>query len=173
MGREIRKVPPNWEHPKNVDGFYCAMYDMDFDTAFKEWCEGYELWKKGEHPIQKEEGDHDYPYWEWEGGPPDPEYHIPAFTEEPTWIQMYETVSKGTPVTPPFETKEELVEYLVENGTFWDESRVRDGRIKVAGWDRHAAEQFVKNEWAPSGYMVGGTFYTPRDGFPEPEETIK
>ena len=33
MGREIRKVPPNWEHPKKADGTYHPMYDEYFDDA--------------------------------------------------------------------------------------------------------------------------------------------
>jgi len=165
MGREIRMVPPNWEHPKQDNGHYEPMFDEDFDTALNEWIEGYELWKKGEHPEQQEE-ECNYPFWEWMGGPPNPDSYRPAFTEDPTWYQTYENVSEGTPVTPPFATKEELIEYLVEHGTFWDVRRVADGRQDRVGWDRKAAEQFVKAEYAPSGMIVGGTCYSPRDGFP-------
>ena len=156
MGREIRRVPPNWEHPKAENGNYMVMHDHDFDTAFQEWIAGYELWKKGGHPEQLDDPERytDCEYWEWEGNPPNPDYCRPAFKEEPTWYQVYETVSEGTPVTPPFETKEELVDYLVEHGTFWDVRRVQDGRQPVAGWPQEAAEKFVENEWAPSFMMT-------------------
>lgn len=139
MGREIRMVPPNWEHPKKEDGSYRPMFKEDFDSELQEWLTNYELWKAGNHPSQK-----DYPFWEWEGPPPDPNYYRPVFTEDPTWCQIYETVSEGTPVTPPFSTKKELVNYLVENGDFWDQIR-GDG-----GWNRENAEQFVGCGWAPS-----------------------
>lgn len=54
-------------------------------------------------------------------------------------LQVWETVSEGSPITPPFESKEALVKYLVQNGTDWDEP-----------WSRDSAENFVGAEWAPS-----------------------
>lgn len=159
MGREIRRVPPNWEHPKKEDDHYQPMYDNDFDTRLAEWLAGYELWKKGEHPDYDEK----FQYWDWEGSPPDPEYYHPKWEQEPTWYQMYETVSEGTPVTPPFATKEELVNYLVANGDFWDQRRGH------GGWARENAERFVEAEWAPSGIFIvssegRGEYKAPRDG---------
>jgi hypothetical protein len=88
MGREIRRVPANWEHP-----------------------------------------------------------------QEMTWYQVYETVSEGTPVTPPFETQSELVEYLVANGDFWDQRCRKEGSsiMECAPWSRKQAEAFVYGPgWAPS-----------------------
>lgn len=159
MGREIRRVPPNWEHPKKEDGHYQPMYDNDFDTRLAEWLAGYELWKKGEHPDYDEK----FKYWDWGGSPPDPEYYHPEWEQEPTWYQMYETVSEGTPVTPTFATKEELVNYLVANGDFWDQQRGH------GGWVRENAERFVEAEWAPSGIFIFSSegkreYKTPRDG---------
>jgi hypothetical protein len=179
MGREIRRVPANWEHPrrncqhspwnggckeakKHNGQCYRPMYDKDFDTALSEWLSGYELWKNGKHPHQLE-----YPetalssYFEYEGAPPDPEYYRPVF-ENANWYQMYQTVSEGTPVTPPFATKEELVDYLVLNGDFWDQER-GDG-----GWLRENAESFVERGWAMSGVIIvqngNAEIKAPRDG---------
>jgi hypothetical protein len=46
MGREIRRVPANWEHPKDErDGGYIPMYDDDFDAALAKCLAGYELLK--------------------------------------------------------------------------------------------------------------------------------
>ena len=85
----------------------------------------------------------------------------PKFEDEPTWFQVYETVSEGSPVTPPFATREELVEYLVKNGDDWDQKQ------RTGGWDRAAAEAFVRQEWAPSMIVVSGPAGTktsePRD----------
>jgi len=151
MGREIRRVPANWEHPKDEQGHYHPMYDNDFDTALEKWLEGYNQWKLGTHPDQQGEYYNGKdPYWEWEGPPPNPYYYHPKW-ENSEWYQVYETVSEGTPVTPPFATKEELIDYLVTNGDFWDQSRGH------GGWDREAAEFFCKTEWAPSGIFNSAT----------------
>jgi hypothetical protein len=162
MGREIRRVPPNWEHPRqrcphspwaggcdeakaHNGECYKPLYDQDFESAIEAWIAEYALWKKGEHPDQeKYEFTQGQTYWEWAGAPPDPDYYRPKWTEEPTWYQVYQTVSEGTPVTPAFATREELVDYLIEHGDFWDQSR-GDG-----GWSRKNAEAFVKDEYAPS-----------------------
>jgi hypothetical protein len=158
MGREIRMVPPNWEHPKKEDGAYQPMYDNTFDEAFFKWVDGYKLWKEKKHPEYTDECE----YWDEYGHPPHPadtNYYRQEFKEEPTWYQVYETVSEGTPVTPPFETKEELIDYLVSSGDFWDQQRGH------GGWKRENAEKFVSSGWAPTGALTSsGEFKTARDG---------
>ena len=155
MCREIRKVPPSWEHPKDDFGNYKPMHDESYKSAMDWWTQEDELWKAGKHESQLkyESARECKTFAEWDGGPPDPDYHRPSFEQEPTWFQMYETVTEGTPVTPPFETKEQLCDYLVENGTFWD----------TTGWPRENAEAFVKSEWAPSFIMGPGVLKKPRD----------
>ena len=69
-----------------------------------------------------------------------------------TWYQMYETVSEGTPETPAFETKEELVDYLVEHGDF---SYQRSPEI-FGKPSREAAKAFVDQGYAPSMVMSRG-----------------
>lgn len=179
MGREIRRVPANWEHPRKEfedspwaggcdytkahnGKCYQPMYDQDFDSALSEWISEYELWKKGEHPDQlKYSEDANEPYWEYAGLPPDPRYYRPKW-EKADWYQVYETVSEGTPVTPPFATKDELIDYLVKNGDFWDQRRGH------GGWKRGNAEKFVGQEWAPFGMIIvengSSTMKAPRDG---------
>ncbi len=153
MGREIRRVPPNWEHPRHTKetttrqaliGQYIPMFDRDYGTEAREWLDNCNKWDAGEHEDQQGEDPPNYKYfWEWEGSPPDQESYRPAFSEEPTWFQMYETVSEGTPCTPPFETKAELVDWLVEKG----ESH---GTQYEQRYTRSQAEAFVEQEWAPS-----------------------
>lgn len=161
MGREIRRVIPHWEHPKSepsqtwrrgryvTEERYKPMFDESYTDALNEWQKNHELWEKHEHPDQAE-----YPeetakhrhYAEWNGNAPDVEYYRPDWKpEEATWYQVYETVSEGTPVTPPFATKEELIEYLVENGDFWDQRRREDGNssMECGPWPREQAEAFV------------------------------
>lgn len=170
MGREIRMVPANWEHPKAMRHWgredYQPMYDRHFSAAAAEWKAEFAKWEAGERPSYFDAAE--YPngleYWEWETTPPDRAYYRPWKDEEATWFQVWETVSEGTPVTPPFETKEELVDYLATNGDFWDQKR-GDGP-----WNRAAAERFVGAGWAPSMVVqaspTGATIIEPRDGMP-------
>ena len=91
-------------------------------------------------------------------GPRSDEY-VDFEGREPTWWQVYETVSEGTPVTPPFATREELVEYLVENGDFWDQkNRAEGGSLMPCDpWSRRNAEAFVMGSgWAPTMIADGG-----------------
>lgn len=154
MGREIRRVPPNWEHPQNDKG-YIPMYDEDIETAGRKWLDNCIAWDNGTHKdlLESPELKQEYPFfWMWDGDPPDPDSHRQKFEAEPTWYQVYETVSEGTPVTPPFSTKQELIDYLVENGDFWDQHETR-WHAKRGGWERKNAEAFVEREWAPS-FMI-------------------
>lgn len=163
MGREIRRVPANWQHPtkKETDWRtgqeeerFQPMRNRAYLDELNEWIAEHNLWEKGEHPDQKEGEDRPRYYAEWSGNPPDVEYYRPAWKpEEMTWWQVYETVSEGTPVTPPFATQDELIEYLVANGDFWDQKRRAEGKSSMPcePWSRVSAERFVKDVgWAPS-----------------------
>ena len=170
MGREIRRVPPNWQHPKDDNGDYIPLYDYDYETKASEWLNNLHLWEAGNHPKQQRVEKFAKFYWEWET-PPDEDTCRPKFDAEPTWYQMYETVSEGTPVTPPFATPEELVDYLVSNGDYSDQ------RYENGGWNRKAAEQFVKAGYAPSliGFgskETGYILHAPRDGAIELDEEM-
>ena len=172
MGREIRRVPGDWEHPKyteadaplrNLVGEYRPLYDEDYETAANEWLANLALWQRGEHPSQPS-GYGRY-FWEYDA-PPDEDTHRDRkwSADEATHFQMYETVSEGSPVTPSFATTAELVNYLVEIGDFWDQSR------GTGGWKREAAKQFVETGWAPSMVVTVSADHTtiaePRDGSP-------
>ncbi len=150
MGREIRMVPLNWEHPQekrhNGETHYKPMFDELYSQAVAEWKAKFSEWEAGKRESYFDAAD--YPegieFWEWDGMPPEREMYRTYADQEATWVQVYETVSEGTPVTPPFATREELIEYLVKNGDFWDQSR-GDGP-----WERESAEAFCKLGWAPS-----------------------
>lgn len=114
------------------------------------------MWRHGNHEAQLRDIQRDEPklsgitWEEYEGNAPTPgESFRPEFTEEPTWYQVYENVSEGCPITPPFETKEEMVEYLIEVGDSWD------GPVS-----RNVAEKFAESGHAPSGvFTTSGGFY--------------
>jgi hypothetical protein len=164
MGREIRRVPADWEHPKHErcphwpacsTPCFRTLYDKDYHSAARMWIADFEAWRRGERPEV------DGYWWEWDG-PPDPEHcRDRAWTdEEATHFQVYETVSEGTPVTPAFATREELVDYLATHGDLWDQQR-GDGP-----WSRQAAERFVMVGWAPTLLVnrsaTGTTIIEPR-----------
>jgi hypothetical protein len=104
MGREIRRVPPTWEHPKNCRGHYKPLYDQTWREAMQNWLNDYgDEWQTwtDEEDIES---------------PPRADYYRPVWSEEPTAYQMYETVSEGTPVSPVFLTVDELRAWLLAQG---------------------------------------------------------
>ena len=162
MGREIRRVPPNWEHPRSKcehspwkggcddakrHGGMCfqPLHDEPFEAAAREWKNDLAAWESGERAAYLAEHGDDLEYWEYNGEPPDRAYYRPAWSQdEASWYQAYETVSEGTPVTPPFETPEELIDYLATHGDFWDQGR---GDPPPS---RASCESFVRGGYAPS-----------------------
>lgn len=157
MGREIRMVPANWEHPTVARTYgsrqelgYQPMFDSTFAEAAAEWLAENAKWEAGERPSYFDASEHpvDLKHWEYDVGPPDRAYYRPWSDDEAVWFQVWETVSEGTPVSPPFATREELIDYLAANGDFWDQKR-GDG-----AWSRKSAEAFVGSGWAPSMMVV-------------------
>lgn len=124
MGRELRKVPANWEHPKKDDGTYQPMHNRFYGDELKEWMIGHELWQDGTHPDLRKDPTlkEKYPFYAmYHGNPPDVEYfqtkkYLP---EELTHIQLYQTTSEGTPLSPVFRADEleKLCEWAAENAT--------------------------------------------------------
>jgi hypothetical protein len=164
MGREVRRVPPNWAHPLTERGDRKQpMLNETFAAAARQWKDAFAAWERGERPDYCP-ADFKKEFWEWDGDPPDRAYHRPWEDGEATWFQVWETVSEGTPVTPPFATPEKLIDYLVEHGDEWDQRRGH------GGWNREHATSFVTRGWAPSLIKVdrglGAEIFTPRDGMP-------
>lgn len=141
MGREIRQVPANWEHPKNEQGFYRPLQDQDYESLASQWLIECVAWQDGTHEDLKAEPDIklDIPfYWEWAGEPPNREHCRPKWTDaERTHFQIYETVSEGTPVSPVFASLDSLTVWLIEQG-----------------YSKQAAIGFAKVGYVPS-MMVG------------------
>ena len=158
MGREIRRVPPNWEHPKDSNGKYIPLYDHDYETAAKQWLKELLEWEAGDHEARERNKEFCRYYWEYQG-PPREEECRPKFAAEPTWFQVYETVTEGTPVSPPFETPEALAHYLSTEGDYWHQRRTAEGRYSDGTPTYEAALHFVK-----SGFAMSGLFST-KTGF--------
>ena len=114
MGREIRRVAANWQHPKNKQGNYIPLFEnfkkrlTEWDEANEQWNKGFkESWNEGEKWIPKEGDDMNFTYESWNGERPVEEEYMPEWSEEEkTHIQLYETTSEGTPTTPVFKADE-------------------------------------------------------------------
>lgn len=162
MGREVRMVPANWQHPKiskpnwgtgMMEESYQPMYDMSFADAMNEWYAAWQAWERGERPEGSEICAN---YWDWDGGPPDPAYYMPQWLrEQRTHYMMYEDTSEGTPISPAFATPEELARWLVDNGA----SAFGNSTASYEGWLRVA-----KGGFACSMVSVGGVFTSGVDG---------
>lgn len=87
-------VPPTWEHPKRNNGKFIPLLDIPFEECV-------ELWRK--------EGDANEPM-------PKRENSMPTWDKsECTHLQMYETCSEGTPISPVMDTPENLARWLSDN----------------------------------------------------------
>jgi len=98
MGREIRRVPANWEHPKDEVGHYIPLHEH-FTYNEEEVKEGLrDGWLSGDPPYY---GIRVMPQWS---------------TEERTHLQMYETCTEGTPISPVMGTPKKLARWLADSG---------------------------------------------------------
>jgi len=107
MGRQLRKVAENWQHPKNENGNYIPLLDGKFSERLAKW-----------------EDELNMTFAEWDGEKPVKEDYMPEWKdEELTHIQLYENTSEGTPISPVYLASEieKLCEYAAENcSTFAD-----------------------------------------------------
>lgn len=149
MGREVRRVALNWNHPKDLSGRYIPLYNQTFEDALLYWQSEFIKWKNGERDeVMARRPELNYQsmssylsFCDWHGDRPVFENYMPKWDDgEELGYAVYENVSEGTPVTPTFATKEELVDYLTTFGTFWDDTP----------WDVESAKSFVKAEWTPT-----------------------
>lgn len=152
MGREVRRVPADWQHPRNHKGRYIPLYDGSaLASSLADWDEGAAHWAQGERkdwanggwkPIEADDGQS---YEDWDGPRPDPADYMPVWSdEEATHYMMYEDTSEGTPISPAFATPEELARWLVDNNT----SAFADMTAPYEAWLRVARGGF-----APSAVM--------------------
>jgi hypothetical protein len=122
MGREVRRVPADWQHPVDDVGDYIPLLDgfnsrlREWDEEAARWAEGLQSdWNGGWKPI--DEKDRGMTYAEWSGERPKPEDYMPDWPEtNRTHYQMYEDTSEGTPISPVMGTPEELARWLADNG---------------------------------------------------------
>ena len=118
MGKEIRRVPPNWEHPQDPKGHFIPLFDRLYEDDLELWQQNNQLWATGQHPdqLQYPEATATCTYSDWAGKEPDPTRYRPPFQVKPSSYQIYETITEGTPVSPVFETTQQLADHLISTG---------------------------------------------------------
>jgi len=154
MGREVRRVPADWQHPKDEQGRYIPLLGRSFSKDTAEWNEGKELWEQGKRrhfcdgTIVPRSPEHTGTWEEWEGPAPQAERYMPDWPEERrTHWQMYEDTSEGTPISPVFATPEELARWLADN-------RASAFANMTATYEQWLATRL--RGWAPSAVIAGG-----------------
>ena len=139
MGREVRRVPADWQHPMNGNGQHAPLFD-GYNAAVREWDEGAAKWAQGLgsdynggwEPLS--ESARGMTYAEWSGGRPKQSDYMPDWPEsERTHFMMYESTTEGTPISPAFATPEELARWLADTNAsaFADQGASYEGWLRV------------------------------------------
>lgn len=149
MGREVRRVPADWQHPKNEQGRFIPLFDgRDYESRAKEWDDESAKWTRGEFPDYASEENRKLSYEEWNGPRPKAEDYMPNWPEsERTHYMMYEDTSEGTPISPSFATPEELAHWLADTkaNAFGDMTADYEHWLRVA-----------KSGYASSAVIING-----------------
>lgn len=127
MGREVRRVPPDWRHPKR-GGEYVPLFGGSYARVARAWDEECERWCGGWRPEYGGDVARDLPdtpeaYAEWTGQRPIASDYMPDWPAGAcSHLQMYETTSEGTPISPVMQDPEALAAWLVAHrvGGFGD-----------------------------------------------------
>lgn len=166
MGREVRMVPSNWQHPtywaKNwrtgkPELRFKPMHKSSYAERVAEWDEAASKWEAGlfedysSFPTvtwKPKDADDTGSYTEYAGDRPKEDEYMPVFPEgTATHLMMYENTSEGTPISPAFATPEELARWLADN------------QASAFGGDGADYEHWLavaKNGWAPSMVIANG-----------------
>lgn len=138
MGREVRRVPPDWEHPKDHNGRYIPIYDKPYAAMADRWMERLRRWESGEDP-NREDAERRFNtryFWDWDGPPPNRERYRRREWEddEATHYQLYETTSEGTPISPIFDNLDDLCAWAAENATtFASHTATKEEWLRMLG----------------------------------------
>lgn len=140
MGREVRKVPTNWEHPKDHKGAYIPLYGRSYTKEAEKFL-----------AMANKEGLQAAVEYQC---CPDKEDYMPEWTEEEaTHFIMYEDCTEGTPISPAFATPEELASWLVANKA----SAFGSSTASYEGWLRVAKGGYaVSAVYSPSTGLISG-----------------
>lgn len=138
MGVELRRVPADWEHPRDAGGQHVPLRD---DYAYALACYEFNrrVWETERIDAEGDPSRGRYSFLdaaacaasqrglleykcgggkldEWDGPRPDPREYMPVWPDGScTHYQMYENVSEGAPISPAMPTPEALADWLATN----------------------------------------------------------
>lgn len=141
MSREVRKVAVDWQHPKLDDKLFVPLMDgAKYFTDLRLYEENSRMWERGmvRDPENKQEwitrgeaGICTSCFYEYYGSQPKLEDYAPLWSpEEATHFMLYESITRGTPLSPAFATEEQLAVWCVENHITMCPTR----RLTLTGW---------------------------------------
>lgn len=156
MSREIRRVPPDWEHPK--DGYrFRPLHERSYESALAQWLRARLAWNT-DQPVPDWTPKEQwltrgmilsrYPnmtFESWYGRTPDEKaYRSRVWSpDEATAYQLYETVSEGTPLSPVCATRDDMLRWLTTATT-----DIQGGERRPMSPE--GAEAFMESTWAPT-----------------------
>lgn len=156
MSREVRRVPMDWEHPHVWADQWDSRLGLVVGTnVFRPLFD-----RNYADMLADFEADPD----NWDGRKPDPADYMPDFAnthpdvdpDEYGWC-MYETTSKGTPISPVLSGPEELAHWLADHN-----ASAFGGT--PAGYSDWLAT--IRQGWAPSAVSFGrGPLVSGVEGF--------
>ena len=168
MGREVRRVPADWKHPKHFTAGIHGIEErykplspgQDYQSHVDDWDNGLTKWKSGFRPAHcTDPADKDMCYEQWNGQRPHRDDYMPNWpASERTHYMMYEDTSEGTPISPAFATPEDLARWLADTGasSFAGEPASYEGWLRVAN-----------GGFAPSAISIdGGPLVSGVEAFP-------
>lgn len=110
---EVRRVPPDWEHPRDTKAMHVPLLGGSFSRIWREWRAESLAWRRGLHPSAKQ---FDGTFLEWSGGEPVAAFYMPDWEcSDATCFQIYETVTEGTPLSPVFSEVSMLASWAARN----------------------------------------------------------
>ena len=141
MGREVRKVPADWQHPKDeLTGNYRPLFN---GADYAEKAAGF-MEKANAEGLQEAV--------DWYGCVDQNDY-MPVWTpEQATHFMMYEDSTEGTPISPAFATPEELASWLADTGA----SAFGSSTGSYEGWLRVARGGFACSMVVTDGVIKSG-----------------
>lgn len=152
MGREVRRVPSDWQHPLDTPPVmrgkpnYRPLFEGPWSERTARWDEEQKQWAEGfcrdytvENAWSRKTEDMTGSYEDWAGLRPAQAEYMPDWREhEATHLMMYENTSEGTPISPALATPEELARWLTDNGAsaFGDETATYEQWLVtcLSGW---------------------------------------
>lgn len=141
MSREVRRVVADWQHPRALDGKHYRPL-LDGGNYFRDlhtYAQNSQMWRRGmvrdivnDDWISREDAGVCESRFETFYGPaPTEAEYMPCWTQEDaTHYMLYETITKGTPLTPAFAKQEDLAQWCVKNNITLCPTR----KLTFTGW---------------------------------------